>query len=243
MMNIIKVNATDSTNLHLKRMLQDSSLKDFTVLVTETQQQGRGQGGAQWTAESGKNLTFSVLKRFNKLLAKEQFLVSMAVSLAVYKSLNAIQIPDLSIKWPNDILSGNKKLCGILIENTLKGSQLKHSIIGIGVNINQESFDSLPNASSLTLISGKSYDLDILLDKILGFLKKQLTLLEENSITTLEGEYQQLLFRKDKAAIYKINNCRVEGIIRGVNKEGKLLLEQGSQGIESYGFKEIAYCL
>ncbi len=242
-MNIIKVSATDSTNLHLKRMLQDSSLIDFTVLVTETQQQGRGQGGSQWTAESGKNLTFSVLKRFNQLLAKDQFLVSMAVSLAVYKFLKAKQIPDLSIKWPNDILSGNRKLCGILIENTLKGSQLKHSIIGIGVNINQESFDSLPNASSLTLISGKSYDLDILLDELLGFLKKELALLEANSGTTLYGEYQQLLFRKDRSASYTINNCRVEGIIRGVNKQGRLLLEQGSRGIESYAFKEIAYCL
>ncbi len=242
-MNIIKVSATDSTNLHLKRMLQDSSLKDFTVLVAETQQQGRGQGGSHWTTETGKNLTFSVLKRFNNLLAKDQFLVSMAVSLAIYKALNAIQIPDLSIKWPNDILSGSRKLCGILIENTLKGSQLKHSIIGIGVNINQESFDSLPNATSLTLISGKTYDLDILLDEILLRLKKQLALLEENKVATLDTEYQQLLFRKDKSATYEIKDQRVEGIIRGVNKEGRLLLEQGSQSIESYGFKEIAYCL
>ena len=224
-------------------MLQDTSLKDLTVLIAETQQQGRGQGGAKWATESGKNLTFSVLKRFNNLLAKDQFLVSMAVSLAIYKALNAIQIPNLSIKWPNDILSGKRKLCGILIENTLKGSQLKHSIIGIGVNINQESFDSLPNASSLTLISGKTYDLDILLNEILELLKKQLVLLEENTVTAFEKEYQQLLFRKDQSAIFEVNGRQVEGIIRGVNTDGRLLVEQGSQGIISYGFKEIAYCL
>lgn len=224
-------------------MLLDSSLEDFTVLVAEIQQQGRGQGGAHWTSEAGKNLTFSVLKHFNKLQAKDQFLVSMAVSLAIYKALKALQIPDLSIKWPNDILSGNRKLCGILIENTLKGSQLKHSIIGIGVNINQESFDSLPNASSLTLISGKIYDLNTQLDEILVHLEKQLKELGENAETTLEKEYQQLLFRKDKTAIYEINERRVEGIIRGVNKEGRLLFEHGSQGVESYGLKEITYCL
>jgi len=224
-------------------MLLESSLKDFTVLVAETQQEGRGQGGARWTTESGKNLTFSVLKHFKNLLAKDQFLVSMAVSLAIYKALKAIQIPDLSIKWPNDILSGNKKLCGILIENTLKGSQLKHSIIGIGVNINQESFDSLPNASSLALISGKTYDLETLLVDILLHIKQQLALLEESMVTALDKEYQQLLFRKDRSAIYKIKDRQVEGIIRGVNKEGRLLFEQGSQGIESYGLKEIAYCL
>lgn len=224
-------------------MLQDNSLKDFTVLVAESQQQGRGQGAAQWTTEPGKNLTFSVLKRFQNLLAKNQFLVSMAVSLAIYKALNALQIPDLSIKWPNDILSGKRKLCGILIENTLKGSQLKHSIIGIGVNINQESFDSLPNATSLTLLTGKIYDLDMLLDKILLHLNKELVLIEKKEITGIDKEYQQLLFRKDRSAIYTIEDRQVEGIIRGVNKEGRLLLEQGSQGIESYGFKEIAYCL
>jgi BirA family biotin operon repressor/biotin-[acetyl-CoA-carboxylase] ligase len=224
-------------------MLQDNSLKDFTVLIAESQQQGRGQGGAQWTTESGKNLTFSVLKRFQNLLAQNQFLVSMAVSLAIYKALNALQIPDLSIKWPNDILSGKRKLCGILIENTLKGSLLKHSIIGIGININQESFNSLPNASSLTLLTGKIYDLDILLDEILPHLNRQLALIEKNEIAGIDKEYQQLLFRKDQSAIYIIADRQVEGIIRGVNKHGRLLLEQGSLGVVSYGFKEIAYCL
>jgi BirA family biotin operon repressor/biotin-[acetyl-CoA-carboxylase] ligase len=242
-MNIIKVSATDSTNLHLKRMLQDIGLKDFTVLVAESQQKGRGQGSTQWTTEPGKNLTFSVLKRFYNLLAKDQFVVSMAVSLAIFKALNALLIPDLSIKWPNDILSGKRKLCGILIENTLKGSQLKHSIIGIGVNINQESFDSLPNASSLTLLTGKIYDLDTLLDKILLQLNEQLARIENSEITGIDKEYQQLLFRKDRSAIYMIEDRQVEGVIRGVNKEGRLLLEKGSQGVESYGYKEIAYCL
>lgn len=224
-------------------MLLDSSLEDFTVLVAEIQQQGRGQGGAHWASEAAKNLTFSVLKHFKKLQAKDQFLVSMAVSLAIYKALKTLQIPDLSIKWPNDILSGNRKLCGILIENTLKGPQLKHSIIGIGVNINQESFDSLPNASSLTLITGKIYDLNTQLDEILVHLEKQLKELGENTETTLEKEYQQLLFRKDQTAIYEINEKKVEGIIRGVNKEGRLLLEHGSHGVKSYGLKEITYCL
>ena len=224
-------------------MLQDIGLKDFTVLVAESQQKGRGQGSTQWTTEPGKNLTFSVLKRFYNLLAKDQFVVSMAVSLAIFKALNALLIPDLSIKWPNDILSGKRKLCGILIENTLKGSQLKHSIIGIGVNINQESFDSLPNASSLTLLTGKIYDLDTLLDKILLQLNEQLARIENSEITGIDKEYQQLLFRKDRSAIYMIEDRQVEGVIRGVNKEGRLLLEKGSQGVESYGYKEIAYCL
>ncbi|NNJ87814.1 MAG: biotin--[acetyl-CoA-carboxylase] ligase [Eudoraea sp.] len=242
-MNVIKVSATDSTNLHLKRMLQESILEDYTVIVAETQQQGRGQGGSQWTTESGKNLTFSVLKHFKNFHVKDKFLISMAVSLAIYKALRAIQIPDLSIKWPNDILSGTRKLCGILIENTLKGSQLKLSIIGIGININQKAFDSLPNATSLTLISGKTYDLETLLMDILLELKRQLALLEEHSVTALEKEYQQLLFKKGELAVYNINGRQVEGIIRGVTKEGRLLLELGTQGVVSYGLKEIGYCL
>ncbi len=242
-MNIIKVSATDSTNLHLKRLLRNSALEDFTVLVAETQKQGRGQGGAHWITESGKNLTFSVLKYFNAHLAKDQFLVSIAISLAVYKALAAIKIPDLSIKWPNDILSGNRKLCGILIENTMKGPFLKHSIIGIGVNVNQGTFDSLPNASSLSLVSGKTYDLMRLLEDILLHLKQQLALLDANGMETAFEEYEELLFRKDELSIYEIEESEVEGIIRGVTKEGRLLLEYGSKGVESFGLKEIGYCL
>lgn len=224
-------------------MLLERSLEDFTVLVAETQKQGRGHGNSRWTSEPGKNLTFSVLKRFDTLFATNQFLVSMAVSMAIYKAMKAIQIPDLSIKWPNDILSGSKKLCGILIENTLKGAQIRYSIIGIGVNVNQVFFDSLPNATSLRLLSEKTYDLEFLLNNILGSLKQQFTLLEENKVAALEREYQQQLFRKDKMATFIISDHPVEGIIRGVNKEGNLLLEQKSKGIKSYGLKEIVYCL
>ncbi len=144
------------------------------------------------------------MKRFDTLFATNQFLVSMAVSMAIYKAMKAIQIPDLSIKWPNDILSGSKKLCGILIENTLKGAQIRYSIIGIGVNVNQEFFDSLPNATSLRLLSEKTYDLEFLLNNILGSLKQQFTLLEENKVAALEREYQQQLFRKDKMATFII---------------------------------------
>ncbi|MGB5377751.1 biotin--[acetyl-CoA-carboxylase] ligase [Muriicola sp.] len=241
-MKLIKVSATDSTNLHLKRMLQDTPLEDYTVLVAEKQLQGRGQGRANWASESGKNLTFSVLKYYKELQARDQFFVSMAVSIGIYKALSSLQIPELSIKWPNDILSGRKKLCGILIENIVKGSFLKNSILGIGLNVNQESFDSLPNAASLKQITAKHYEPDVLLIDILLNIKKQMEFLEDKKLMVLEKEYQQQLFRKDIPAIYTVNGIEIEGTIRGVNKEGQLLLEQESLGITAYGFKEIAYC-
>jgi BirA family biotin operon repressor/biotin-[acetyl-CoA-carboxylase] ligase len=241
-MKLIKVSATDSTNLHLKRMLQDTPLEDYTVLVAETQLKGRGQGGAYWASESGKNLTFSVLKYFKELHVRDQFFVSIVVSLGIFKALSALQIPELSIKWPNDILSGRKKLCGILIENTVKGTSLKNSILGIGLNVNQESFDSLPNATSLKQITARHYEPDLLLIDILLNIKQQMAFLEGRNLKVLEVDYQQFLFRKDFPAIYKVKGQQIEGIIRGVNKEGRLLLEQESLGITSYGFKEITYC-
>ena len=222
-------------------MLQDTPLEDYTVLIAEKQLQGRGQGGAYWASESGKNLTFSVLKRHKELQARDQFFVSVAVSLGIFKALSSLQIPELSIKWPNDILSGRKKLCGILIENIVKGSLLKNSILGIGLNVNQESFDSLPNAASLKQITAKHYEPDVLLINILLNIKKQMEFLEDKKLKVLEKEYQQFLFRKDLPAIYTVKGKQITGTIRGVNKEGKLLLEQESLGIASYGFKEIAY--
>ena len=223
-------------------MLRTSELEDFTVLVAETQQRGRGQAGSQWVSESGKNLTFSVLKKFKKLHVKDQFLVSMAVSISIYESFYALKLPDLSIKWPNDILSGSKKLCGILIENSLKGNQLRYSVIGIGINVNQHRFNSLPHASSIAKIGGKEHDLQHLLLQVLVNLENKLAATEKETFVALQKNYQQLLYKLDRPATFKIADQRAEGIIRGVNQEGKLLLEHASQGVVPYGLKEIGYC-
>ena len=152
-MRIIKLNAIDSTNSFLRQLSNEELVEDFTVVVTEHQTNGRGQMGTQWESQNGKNLMFSVFKHVSGLDVVSHFYLSMTVSIAVFEALKTFQIKGLKIKWPNDILSEQQKLCGVLIENVIKQNQLQSSIIGIGINVNQTIFNDLPNASSMQLIS------------------------------------------------------------------------------------------
>ena len=150
-MYIIKLDAIDSTNSYLKAMSAVNLPKDFTVVVADHQTQGRGQMGTVWQTEYDKNLTASVFKSLEFVSVEKQFYISMAVALSICKALEGLKISQLSVKWPNDILSANKKICGTLIENVIKLNKLKGSVIGFGLNVNQKNFDSLPKASSMSL--------------------------------------------------------------------------------------------
>ena len=136
-MKIIKLDAIDSTNTYLRQLSSEEKLDDFTVVTAASQTAGKGQMGTKWASEKGKNLTFSVFKKVSCLENDEQFYISMATSLAIYNALKGFQIPKLAIKWPNDILSENQKICGILIENVIQNSKMTAAIIGIGLNVNQ----------------------------------------------------------------------------------------------------------
>tara|TARA_R110000868_G_scaffold147851_2_gene369467 strand:- start:3491 stop:4222 length:732 start_codon:yes stop_codon:yes gene_type:complete len=239
-MQIIKLDATDSTNLYLKNMMLNSSLVDFTVIVAKEQNKGRGQMGTTWESEKGKNLTFSALKNHNNLLVQHQFMLNIGVSLAVYDTLKELNLPDLKIKWPNDILSGNNKVCGILIENILSGSKIQASIIGIGLNINQLDFGNLPNVSSLKLILGTHLDLDEILMKLLENLKKIFNQFLEDDESSLKTSYLNVLFRKDKASTFKNQlNEMFTGIIRNVSDEGKLIVEIEDEVLMSFDLKQV----
>ena len=139
-MSIIKLSATDSTNSYLKELSLEQTLDDFTVVSTELQLKGRGQMGSKWVSDKGKNLTISILKKLENFDVQNQFNLNCIVSLAIYDVLLEIKAPNLYVKWPNDILSVDKKICGILIENILKGRFIQAAIIGIGLNVNQTNF-------------------------------------------------------------------------------------------------------
>ncbi|MEY8019668.1 biotin--[acetyl-CoA-carboxylase] ligase [Muriicola sp. SD30] len=241
-MQVIKVNATDSTNLHLKRLMAETTLSDFTVLVADSQLQGIGQAGTNWTSEPGKNLTVSVLKYFKELRADQGFSISMALSLSLIELFEELEIPELAIKWPNDIMSGNKKICGILIENTLKGFMLKQSVLGIGINVNQEKFKNLPNAASLKQITGKSYPLDKLLNRLLDLIQESMEEVEQVS-KDLSPNYESLLYMRDQQMNYEINGKQIVGAIKGVSPEGRLMVEAKGGKLLSCGLKEIRYPL
>lgn len=239
-MQIIKLDATQSTNTYLKELAAKKELLDFTVVTTQTQTLGRGQFNTKWESMEGKNIAISVLKNKLNLSIDQVFLISISVSLAILDSLERLGIPKLCIKWPNDILSGSHKVGGILIENTISGTKIKYSIIGFGLNVNQESFDNIPHAASLKQIVGQHMDLDAVFNSLIENLNERLSrplaLLQED----LFKEYQAKLFKKGEVANFKIRgNGFTNGIIRGVTKNGKLLVELHNGFLQEFGLKEI----
>ena len=239
-MFIIKLNAIDSTNTYLKDMASVAMPKDYTVVVAEQQTSGRGQMGTHWATEAGKNLTASVFKKFDDFKVDNQFYISMAVALAIYKTLAFFKIPQLYIKWPNDILSANKKICGILIENVIKNNGFKGSVIGFGLNVNQRFFNDLPKASSMYSLKGIVYDKDEILSEILKHLQFYFELLENHNYRELKGQYETALFRKDKPSTFRCaNGSTISGIIKGITETGKLVVWLEDDILKTFDLKEI----
>ncbi len=239
-MRIIKLNATDSTNTHLKILSSTTVLEDYTTVTTKVQVKGRGQMGSEWVSETSKNLICSVFKNTSKLDLEDHFYLSIVTSLALIKALEKLQIPKLHIKWPNDILSENKKICGILIENVIKTNVLEASIIGIGLNVNQAEFKELPNASSLKMLTGKIFDLEEVLQYVLEYLKYYFSYLNKGELHFLKKEYEKHLFRKDKPSTFKDQNENsFLGFIKGINQDGTLNVLLEDDITKTYDLKEI----
>ncbi|WP_179315586.1 biotin--[acetyl-CoA-carboxylase] ligase [Winogradskyella undariae] len=239
-MYIIKLNAIDSTNTYLKDLATVSLPKDYTVVVADLQTNGKGQMGAKWSSEEGKSLTVSVFKRLLDFKVTDQFYISMAVALAITNALNCFKIPQLHIKWPNDILSSNNKICGILIENVIKTNKLQGSIIGFGLNVNQKFFENLPQASSMSLLTGVVYSKDEVLLEVLKQLKIYFKILESQKFEEIKLAYEDLLFRKDKPSTFvNSKNERFSGIIKGVSETGLLQVWMEDNVVEFFDLKEI----
>jgi BirA family biotin operon repressor/biotin-[acetyl-CoA-carboxylase] ligase len=239
-MHIIKLNAIDSTNAYLKAISVKKIPKDFTVVVADEQTQGRGQMGEQWQAEASKNLTISVFKDVSFLSVAQQFYISKVTALAIIKALDALKIPKLSIKWPNDILSADKKIAGVLIENVIKNNQLQGSIIGIGLNINQKFFDNLPQASSLHLLTGVVYDKDEVMSLLLKHLEMYLKHLETLDFELITKDYESELFRINKPSTFETpDKEHFVGYIKGVSEDGKLEILLEDNIIKTFDLKEV----
>jgi len=239
-MNIIKLNATESTNSFLKELLLTQNVDNFTVVITDNQTKGKGQIGAVWNSESGKNLTFSLLVKDFVVNASSVFILNTLISISLIKALEKFKINDLSIKWPNDILSERKKIGGILIENIFKGNNEIVSVVGIGLNVNQMLFENLPQASSLAILNSKEFDKDLILEEILLQIRLYYKLIIDQVKNDFWVEYHNYLFKKDiPAAFLAINNKQFMGIIKGVTQFGKLRIMLEDDSIQEFNIKEI----
>ncbi|MBC8753602.1 biotin--[acetyl-CoA-carboxylase] ligase [Kordia sp. YSTF-M3] len=239
-MKTIKLDAIDSTNTYLRQLSTQENVDDFTIVIAASQTAGKGQMGTKWEAEKGKNLTFSVFKKISCLETDEGFYISMATSLAIYNALKHFHIPKLAIKWPNDILSENQKICGILIENVIQNSKMTAAIIGIGLNVNQTNFEVGLNASSLKKIIGTHFDLDEVLFQITEQLQKYSHLITERAFEELKTAYESLLFRKDKPSTFRNTNGELfMGFIQGIAEDGKLNVLLEDEIVVAFDLKEI----
>lgn len=240
-MKLIKLSATASTNSYLKDLGAQITLEDDTIVWAETQLNGRGQRGNSWTSEAGKSLTFSMFKRFSQLRSEEHIRINLAVSLGIARSLIQLNIPQITIKWPNDIMSYNKKICGILIENQLQGNSITGSVIGIGLNVNNTEFHDLPNAGSLYLATEKTFDLESVLRQVALSLSSHLDNLENIDFESLIEDYHAMLFRKDTISVFEYpDRSLFNGIILGLSSDGKLLVELEDEKVIEFGMKEIS---
>jgi BirA family biotin operon repressor/biotin-[acetyl-CoA-carboxylase] ligase len=240
--NHINLQSVDSTNTYAKDLIAEKRPAEGTLVTAAEQSAGRGQSGSQWQAEPGMNLTASYILYPSFLSADKQFFLNMAVSLAVRELCEEITGHEIRIKWPNDIYHRNKKLAGILIENTISGSQMSSSVIGIGLNVNQTSFDpELPNPTSVKLITGHETPIETVTLKLNSYIEKYYLQLRQLHFNFLDKGYMVHLYRYHQTASYSRPGGQIfRGEITGVTKEGKLIIESNGKELR-FGMKEVEY--
>ncbi|WP_161888933.1 biotin--[acetyl-CoA-carboxylase] ligase [Pontibacter russatus] len=230
-----------STNAEAHLLLIKNEATEGCTIVAGHQTQGRGQRGNTWEAEPGKNVTLSVILFPSFLAARRQFYLNMAVSLAALDLLREQGLTGAQVKWPNDLYFQDKKLGGILIENSVNGHRLQHSIVGIGLNVNQLRFES-PTATSMACAAGAALEVETVTVRLLELLEKRYLQLRSGQASELRHAYLQALYRYQEVHAYSIDGRQVRAQLVGVDEEGRLALEIGNR-LRYFGFKEVSYIL
>ena len=234
--NIIHFKEIESTNDFANNYLKQNNLSEAIVITADFQNSGKGQLLNSWQSEPGKNLMISVAFKLNILL-ENSFDLAIISSLAVLDVLHKHSIKDASVKWPNDILIGKKKIAGILIENTTKGNRINNCVIGVGFNVNQECFSIFNReATSLQIETSTLFKIKDIRDEFLTFLKERfLKGMKKNS-----SDYMSNLYLKDKVSAFEIENVNQMGIIKEVSNNGCLTIELEDE-TKSFKMKEIRF--
>jgi BirA family transcriptional regulator, biotin operon repressor / biotin---[acetyl-CoA-carboxylase] ligase len=241
--NLITLKEVDSTNNFLKNILSNSKpLPEGTVIMAESQFAGRGQQQNRWHSDAGKNLTFSLLLNPTFLEIQHQFDLTRAISLGVDDALKPLLGSQLKIKWPNDIYYGDKKLGGMLIENLLQGSRIKQSVIGIGLNINQEDFPpTLTNATSIKQILQRDYDILPILSEICNNIEAWYLRLKAGQTSLVRETYLNRLYWLNEQHLFRANGSIFDGIIKNVKNNGMLVVNNNFETELEFTFKQIEF--
>lgn len=244
--NKLYVDQVDSTNLEAMRLIREVAVTIPAVIVAGEQLSGRGHGNSSWESEAKKNLCLSLIIKPEFIKASEQFLLTKITSLAVMKLVSKyIPAESIRIKWPNDLYAGDKKMAGMLIQNVVKGHLLDHCIIGVGLNVNQQTFVSdAPNPVSIIHYHAEELNLESLLDEFLHIFSYYYDAAHSKMMQQrLHDAYLKALYRYNEWSDFEKEGSVFRGLITDVDPFGQLLvqLKDGSQ--RKYGFKEITFVL
>mgnify|MGYP002632800960 CR=1 FL=1 len=222
---VIKLAIVDSTNNYARALIRDKMPIEGTVIIADSQTGGRGQRSNSWSSEPGLNLTCSYILNPAFLSATNQFALSATVALSVFDTIRKFAPSnDVKIKWPNDILIGDRKIAGILIENSLKRFNLDTSIVGIGINVNQNDFDSNLNATSIKKITNQKLDLEDVLKTLNENLEKHYLRLRNGKGAEIINALNENLFRLGENRLLSINGEEETVQILGTSVSGELKL-------------------
>lgn len=237
--DVIYLTECHSTNDEALERLRRREIAEGSIVITDHQIKGRGQRGSLWQSESGKNLTFSLLLQPGFLAPSEQFYLNMIISLAVVELLSDYAT-DLKIKWPNDIVHQNDgKLGGILIENIINQTGIEHTVVGVGLNINQTEF-SLTKVTSLKLLAGQQQDKWEIFRLLIAKIEKRYMALKRGESNKIKSDYLANLYRLGEWFAYDDGEV-FEGKIIGIDENGKLSIEKRNGMVCSYGLKEVVF--
>jgi BirA family biotin operon repressor/biotin-[acetyl-CoA-carboxylase] ligase len=237
----IFIEKVSSTNTHAAFLLRKGKVQEGTIVHTSFQTAGRGQPGNTWESQYGKNLLFSIILYPITVMAEKQFIISKMISLGIRDYLSGI-IPDVHIKWPNDIYVKSDKIAGILIENSIIKNEIENTIAGIGLNVNQEKFSkAAPDATSLKNLTGREMDLENCLTEIFKTidLRYKQVLYEKKSL--IDEDYLSALYRFGEFHEFSDSNGIFEGKMVAVTGSGRLQIEDRRGRIYEYGFKEVDF--
>ncbi len=236
----IRLSSVDSTNNFAAKLINEGLCQHGSVIMAEKQTNGRGQRDSEWQSDDKLNLLTSFIFEFKKIQPPDFFLINAFVSIAIVDFLNEIGL-DAEIKWPNDIMIGSKKICGILVENKLSGNVLSHTIAGFGININQINFHGLHAATSAQLELGREFNLDQTLNSLIGsFRKWEPIISSEIKRGHLRQMYHNNLFGLNELKDFQIGSNVVQGTIKGVSDHGDLRLEIEGE-VSLFKNKEVVY--
>lgn len=228
-----------STNDEASKLIQSNQPAEGLVVITDNQIAGRGQRSNVWLAEPGKNFTFSILLKPNFLLIKDQFILNMALSLGVADYLQQTLNESVKIKWPNDIIVRDKKICGILIENQVSGQLIRYSIVGIGLNVNQEKF-VFDKATSMKHLSGRGFVLEHELPLLLHKIEQHYLMLRQGHIQKIFNDYLATMYWRSESRFFSTFEKEFKGTIIGVDEIGRLMIEMNDE-VRVFGIKEVEF--